>query len=122
MGMEERSLIALGAFETCSSLEIPTDLRELATDAKVKIDGGRKAAAARARNAASGMLSCGAVTVVAVDDEDVDMSDVASLASTCCGFDALPNLGGNFLHSLALPSHLKNQKKGEMSPGSSILT
>jgi hypothetical protein len=88
--MEDRLLIALVSFETNTHPEVKEETRQLATDAKIRIQGGRKVP-----------RSTGGPCRDIVDD--VDMTDVASMAS-CCGLDHLPGLGGDFLHALTLPS------------------
>jgi len=92
--LEDRLLLALESFETCThNLEIKDETRCLAADAKVRIRGGRKA-----------IRSFGDTCHLVQDTDDVDMGDVASLASNCCGFQGLPGLGQDFLHALAIPS------------------
>ena len=88
--MEERLLLALESFEACSHPDIGDETRALATDAKVRIRGGQRAA----------RVTPGFCAVV---DSDVDMGDMESLASQCCGFDSLPGIGEEFLHALTLP-------------------
>ncbi len=107
--MEERLLVALKSFEASPSKELNAQTRALATDAKIRIEGGRKAI----RSAVSRFVGMGDGT------GDVDMNDVASLASNCCGLDALPGFGGTFLDALALPSHSRN--KQEIVPNSSMV-
>lgn len=92
--LEDRLLLAFESFETCTyNLEIKDATRCLAADAKVRIRGGRKA-----------VRSFGDTCHLVQDTDDVDMGDVASLASHCCGFQGLPGLGQDFLHALAIPS------------------
>jgi hypothetical protein len=90
--MEERLLIALGSFETCPHPEIKDETRQLAADAKSRIEGGRLAARAFGS-------SCHIVRA----SSDIDV-DAASMASNCCGFESLPGLGEEFLLALTLPS------------------
>jgi hypothetical protein len=89
--MEERLLIALEAFEICTHLEIKDVTRHLATDTKIRIQGGRKPS--RSLRGHCAMVGEG---------EEVDMGDVASLASTCCGLEALPGMGEDFLQALTM--------------------
>lgn len=91
--MEDRLLLALESFENCIHPEVRDETRDLATDAKVRILGGQRAA----------RVTPGLCTVV---DGDFDMGDVESLASHCCGFDSLPGIGGDFLHALTLPQQV----------------
>jgi len=93
--LEDRLLLALESFETCThNAEIKDETRCLAADAKVRIRGGRKA-----------VRSFGDTCHLVQDTDDVDMGDVASFASNCCGFQGLmPGLGQDFLHALAIPS------------------
>lgn len=106
--MEERLLIALESFEACTHPEIKDETRALATDAKVRIRGGQRAA-----RVTPGI--CGAIV-----DSDVDMGDVESLASQCCGFDSLPGIGGDFLHALTLPHSEKEPSVSIVSSSPSI--
>jgi hypothetical protein len=92
--MEERLLIAFESFEGCQHPEIRDETRQLATDARIRIEGGRRAA----RHA------IGVCNIVRDSDNDADFGDVASMASHCCGFEGLPGLGQDFLHALTLPS------------------
>jgi len=109
--MEDRLLVALQSFEDSPNKDLNAQTRALATDAKIRIQGGRKAN----RSAVSRFVSIGDGT------GDVDMNDVASLASNCCGLDALPGFGGTFLDALALPSsHLRN-KQPEIVSNSSMV-
>jgi hypothetical protein len=96
--MEDRLLLALMSFETNTHSEVSEETRQLATDAKIRIQGGRKIP--RSIGGCSDDIT-----------DDVDMVDVASMAS-CCGFDHLPGLGGDFLQALQLPS----SNKGSRSP------
>lgn len=89
--LEDRLLIALESFEnSVHHQEIKDETRRLASDAKVRIHGGRKA-----------VRSLGDTCHLVQDTDDMDMGDVAS---SCCGFQSLPGLGEDFLHALALPS------------------
>jgi hypothetical protein len=85
--MEDRLLLALHSLETNAVLTNET--RNLATDAKIRIQGGRR------RRTTSFRETCSLV------QEDVDMGDVASMASNCCGLET--SLGANLLHALAMP-------------------
>jgi hypothetical protein len=92
--LEERLLVALASFASGTHcVEVKDETRRLALDAKVRIQGGRKAA-----------RSLGDTCHLVQDTDDVDMGDVASMASNCCGFQSIPGLGEGFLHALALPS------------------
>lgn len=93
--MEDRLLIALECFEANVNPDVKEETRQLATDAKVRIQGGRKVP-----------RSVGGPCTDIVDD--VDMTDVASMAS-CCGLDHLPGLGEDFLHALSLPTAARNE-------------
>jgi hypothetical protein len=105
--MEDRLLLALKSFEEVSNEELKKETRLLATDAKVRIEGSRKAGRS-ARRAVDGSV-------------DVDMTDVASLASNCCGLDSLPGFGDKFLHALTLPSDESKQHIPEIGPSSSMV-
>eukprot|EP00529_Nitzschia_sp_RCC80_P007226 CAMPEP_0113505444 /NCGR_PEP_ID=MMETSP0014_2-20120614/35321_1 /TAXON_ID=2857 /ORGANISM="Nitzschia sp." /LENGTH=1278 /DNA_ID=CAMNT_0000400759 /DNA_START=399 /DNA_END=4231 /DNA_ORIENTATION=+ /assembly_acc=CAM_ASM_000159 len=106
--MEERLLTAFISFEACSNSELKTKTRALATDAKVRIQGSRKAGK-------TGRQRDGSV--------DVDMTDVASLASNCCGLDSLPGFGDRFLGALSLPTSIKEStpQVPELAPSSSMV-
>mmetsp|Transcript_22877 Transcript_22877/g.64791 ORF Transcript_22877/g.64791 Transcript_22877/m.64791 type:complete len:1188 (-) Transcript_22877:148-3711(-) len=93
--MESRLLTALASFEDCATNDLKSETRALATDARIRIQGGREATKAT-------MSRC---TTIGDGTGDVDMNDVASLASNCCGLESIPGLGEEFLHALALPSH-----------------
>lgn len=100
--MEDRLLTALISFEASKNEELKVETRELASDAKVRIQGSQKAGrSAKQRN--------GSV--------DVDMTDVASLASNCCGVD-FP-----FLGALSLPSgaNFAKQQPPEIAQSSSMV-
>ena len=101
--MEERLLTALESFETCKHPDVSDETRRLASDAKVRIRGG-----ARASRGTPGMC--------AVIDSELDMNDVESLASHCCGIDGLEGIGGNFLHSLTLPPQYNDKRSVSSSP------
>eukprot|EP00980_Cylindrotheca_fusiformis_P003926 scaffold871_cov130-Cylindrotheca_fusiformis.AAC.3 len=84
--MEDRLLTALISFERMSKEGLKDATRELARDAKVRIQGGRKVS-----RGSSGLYTA------SDGSSDVDMNDVGSLASGCCGLDALPGFGEVFL-------------------------
>jgi hypothetical protein len=107
--MEERLLTALISFEDSPNKDLPAQTRSLATDAKIRIQGGRQVN----RSAVSRFVSLGDGT------GDVDMNDVASLASNCCGLESLPGFGGTFLDALALPS--SHRKQAEIVSNSSMV-
>jgi len=86
--MEGRLLRALESFEDCDHPEILPKTRLQASDAKARIKGGHKP-----DNQRNG--SC-----VMTGDNDVDMGDVAQLTHHCCGLDAIPTLGEDFLQVL----------------------
>mmetsp|Transcript_5467 Transcript_5467/g.8336 ORF Transcript_5467/g.8336 Transcript_5467/m.8336 type:complete len:1123 (+) Transcript_5467:93-3461(+) len=94
--MEDRLLTAFESFESCAHPEILEETRAMATDAKIRIEGGRKAAA---RSKAEAQAGC-----IKFIDEDVDMNDMASLAAnSCCVLDTLPTIGEQCLKYLTLP-------------------
>jgi hypothetical protein len=72
-GMEERLLVALKAFESCPQADVTDATRRLSTDAKLRIQGGQKI----------GSKGC------SMEGQEIDMGDVSSLASHCCGLDAV---------------------------------
>jgi hypothetical protein len=86
--MEDRLVVALRSFESCPQQGIKNETRALATDARVRIEGGRKVSLSGNRHSLQ-------------DDIDMDLGDVAS---SCCGIDYLPGLGQDFLHNLMLPT------------------
>lgn len=92
--MEDRLLLALESFEGCPHPEIKDETRHLATDARIRIEGGRRA----------DRMVGATCHIVRDSDHDVDIGDVASMASNCCGFESLPGIGEDFLHALSLPS------------------
>jgi hypothetical protein len=104
--MEDRLLTALISLEESKNEELKEETRQLAIDAKVRIQGSKKAG----RN---GRLRNGSV--------DIDMTDVASLASNCCGLDSLPGFGDKFLHALTLPSEESNKQTPELTRSSSMV-
>jgi hypothetical protein len=98
--MEERLLEALISFEASTHPALKEVTRELAIDAKIRIQGGRKAAQ---------VSYYGRYNVVSDGAGDIDMNDVASVASNCCGLEGLPGLGQGLFHALALPSHAQEK-------------
>jgi len=105
--MEDRLLTALISLEESNNDELKDDTRQLAIDAKVRIQGSRKVGR-------SGRLSTNGSV-------DVDMTDVASLASNCCGLDSIPGFGDKFLHALTLPSEESQQHTPDIAPSSSMV-
>jgi hypothetical protein len=101
--MEDRLLTALISFEKTKKEGLKDATRELAMDAKVRIQGGRKVSRG----------STGLYTAVDVSN-DVDMNDIGSLASGCCGLESLPGFGDVFL---ALP---KNEAVPQIAENSSM--
>lgn len=91
--MDDRLLLALKSFEKTTHPEIKEETVQLATDAKIRIQGARKAGRA-----------FGETCSLVQDTDDVDMGDVASMASNCCGLETIPGLGEHLLHALAIPS------------------
>lgn len=106
--MEDRLLTALGWFEKAPNADLSDESKQLAMDAKIRIQGGRKAN----RSSASRFHGFG--------DSDVDMNDVASLASNCCGLESLPAFGENFLGALALPSSDRSKQTKIVSSSSMV--
>jgi len=95
--MEERVLRALESFETSTHPEIKDLTKHLATDAKIRIQGGRKA----------GQVPVVACSVIHDSDVDAGLSDVAS---NCCGLESIPGIGEDFLHVLTSPAVQKEDK------------
>ncbi len=104
--MEDRLLTALISLEESINEELKEETRQLAIDAKVRIQGSKKAGRA-------GHLRNGSV--------DIDMTDVASLASNCCGLDSIPGFGDKFLHALTLPSEDAKISTPDIAPSSSMV-
>lgn len=102
--MEDRLIVALRSFETCIQPDIKNEARALATDARVRIEGGRKA----------NLSVCTSIH----DDNDMDLGDVAS---SCCGMDYLPVFGHDFLHGLMLPTLTKERPSSTSIVSSSSL-
>jgi len=107
LSMEDRLLKALISLEECKNDEQNEDTRQLAIDAKIRIQGSRKAGR-------SGRLSRNGSV-------DVDMTDVASLASNCCGLDSIPGFGDKFLHALTLPSEESKKQTPNIPHSSSMV-
>lgn len=95
--IEDRLLIALESFELAPNPELSDDIRHLATDAKLRIQGGRKA-----------NRRLGDTCHLVQDTDDAEMGDLTALASSCCGLETFPGLSHDFLHALALPSLQKH--------------
>jgi hypothetical protein len=109
--LESRLLIALEAFENSPyNPGIKDETRRLATDAKLRIQGGRRA-----------IRSLGDTCHLVQDSDDMDIGDVASMASNCCGFHILPSFGEDFLHALALPSLHKDRTTAVITSTPSIV-
>jgi hypothetical protein len=106
---EDRLLRALISLEQSKHPDLKEETRSLAIDAKVRIQGSKMTGrAGRFRN--------GSV--------DIDMTDVASLASNCCGLDSIPGFGDKFLHALTLPSEDSKQQSKQtpdIAPSSSMV-
>jgi len=98
--MEDRLLIALVSFEKCTHPDIKDTTRHLATDAKIRIQGGRKNTSPPAGGCAP------------IRDGEVDMglNDVTSIASGCCGLETLPGIGEDLLHVLTSPARNDDRK------------
>jgi hypothetical protein len=101
--MEDRLLTALISIETTNKEGLKDATKELAMDAKGRIQGGRK-------------VSRGSSGLYTANDgsNDVDMNDVGSLTSGCCGLEALPGFGEVFL---ILP---KNEAVPQLAENSSM--
>lgn len=97
--MEDRLIVAFESFEQTSHPDVAPKTVQLATDAKIRIQGGRKSA-----------RRLGNCTFMQ-DTDDIDMADVASMASHCCGLDTIPGFGEHLLQALALPSLNKEPLK-----------
>ena len=98
--MEDRLMTALSSLDESPHPELKEETKNLAKDALVRVQGSRSASS---KAASRGYSSDGDGA------SDVDMNDVASFTSGCCGFESLPGFGENFLHALALPSHFSKQ-------------
>jgi hypothetical protein len=109
--LEGRLIVALESFETSPyHPEIRDETRRLATDAKIRIQGGRKA-----------VRTLGDTCHLVQDADDMDIGDVASMASNCCGFHILPGFGEDFLRALALPSLSKDPTANAITSTPSIV-
>lgn len=97
--MEDRLILAFGSFEQTVHPDVAAKTIQLATDAKLRIQGGRKSARR--------LENC----TFMQDTDDIDMADVASMASHCCGLDTIPAFGEHLLQALALPSLNKEPMK-----------
>lgn len=84
--MDDRLVTALESFERNTCEDIRDETRQLASDAKKRIKGGRRSTAAR--------------VALCLSEGDVDMGDVNSLTHHCCGLDTLPGMGEDFLQAL----------------------
>lgn len=107
--MEDRLLTALGAFETCRHSEIKEQTLHLATDAKNRIQGGRKAEDTH--------IPVGMCPMIRETDADEGIDDVAS---NCCGLESIPGIGEEFLHVLTTPSISRKLKKADVSVSSVV--
>lgn len=72
--MEDRLLVALKAFESCPQADITDATRNLSTDAILRIQGGQNVH----------VKGC-----ILLEGQEVDMADLTSLASHCCGLDTV---------------------------------
>jgi hypothetical protein len=108
--MEERLLLAFESFEATSHHEITHETRQLATDARIRVQCGR-------RTVRSFAETCNFVQ----DSEDFGMTDVAYMASNCCGVESIPGLSENFLHALALPSLISKETRRSIVLSPSIV-
>ncbi|GAX10162.1 hypothetical protein FisN_3Lh358 [Fistulifera solaris] len=97
--MEDRLIVAFESFEQTVHPDIAPKTIQLATDAKCRILGGRRSARRLAH------------CTFMQDTDDIDMADVASMASHCCGLDTIPGFGEHLLQALALPSLNKDPIK-----------
>lgn len=102
--MEDRLLKALISLEESTHPELKEETRQLAIDAKVRIQGSKKAG----RHLRNGSV-------------DIDMTDVSNLASNCCGLDSIPGFGDKFLHALTLPSDHSEKQTPDIAPSSSMV-
>lgn len=102
--MEDRLLKALISLEGSTHPELKEETRQLAIDAKVRIQGSKKAG----RHLRNGSV-------------DIDMTDVSNLASNCCGLDSIPGFGDKFLHALTLPSDHSEKQTPDIALNSSMV-
>lgn len=112
--MEDRLLTALISIEKMRKEGLQDATRGLAIDAKVRIQGGRK-------------VSRGSSGLYTANDgsNDVDMNDVGSLASGCCGLNALPGFGEVFLtlpKNDVVPQIAENSSMAEDDPIPAVRT
>jgi hypothetical protein len=98
--MEERLLTALISFEAVAHPEVKDCTRHLATDAKIRIQGGRKASA----------TSTGGCASIRDGEVEVGLTDVTSIASGCCGLETLPGIGEDLLQALTSPARNEDGK------------
>jgi hypothetical protein len=105
--MEERLLLALASFETCQHPEVKECTRHLATDAKIRIQGGRKAT----------MTPSGGCASIRDGEVDVGLHDVTSMASGCCGLETLPCIGEDLLQALTSPARNEDGKPAVLAQG-----
>jgi len=89
--MEECLLTALISFEKCIHPEIKDSTRNLATDAKIRIQGGRKTGLPQIVDHAS----------IREGEVDMGVTDVTSVAGGCCGFETIPGIGNGLLQVLS---------------------
>lgn len=104
--MERKLVSALEAFGRNTHGTIDERTLYLASDAKVRIQGS--------------LQSHNPFACHYVRDSEEDLGDVASLTSSCCGLSSITGLGGEFLHSLALPS-LEKQVPSRIVSSPSII-
>lgn len=97
--MEDRLIRAFESFEQTTHPDVASKTVQLATDAKMRIQGGRKPGRR--------LVNC----TFMQDTDDIDMGDVASMASQCCGLETIPSFGEHLLQALALPSLKKESLK-----------
>jgi hypothetical protein len=104
---DDRLLTALEEFEKYAHPDLKQETRDLATDAKIRIQGGRK-------------TESPGIKYFRDNDGDVDM-DVASFGSHCCVFEQIPGFGEDFLQALTLPSLNERQCSPPIAPAPSIV-
>ena len=98
--MEDRLLTALISFEKCTHPEVKNCTRNLATDAKIRIQGGKK----------TNLPPAGGCSAIRDGDMDVGISDMTSMASNCCGLETLPGIGEDLMHALSSPNQMEDGK------------
>lgn len=106
--MEDRLLTALISFEKCTHPEVKDCTRNLASDAKIRIQGGRK----------TKLPSGGGCSAIKDGDVDVGISDVTSMASNCCGLETLPGIGEDLMQVLSTPNRYGDGKSNKIEPPS----